>query len=364
MAPTGLAILPAYLSRYCTTTRLYTIQRLGCTMESLSDSATLVKKVPSGTSLSGGGDRATVETDLSTPSAPSGRDVSGNSPDRVKAINSSCPTGFISKHTNCDNCATTASSPILDHFLLYKYQLAHAPSVFLHLDNKNDESEAIFRVGRKAGSRYFDEGRRKIRKNLRRRLSGTSAKGILMTCTVDTKRYDVVEAWQVIWKQFKKLRDALNQYRMRDMGAKSRLRYVAVLEQTKRGYPHLHVFFPGLKYLVDDLSRLDTWWPMGGKGGVDVEASSQSYSASGYVLKYVGKMAGWSDMSMAFLWAFHIRLYNLSHRDFYKVKEASEWLLKAVYTTVEEMADGLACSLETVSGILDSNLKFVYVRSP
>ena len=332
-------------------------------MISIAEQSAEVKDFESVVPLGGEG-RATVETDSSAPPSPSGGSAPNLSLDGFKALNSSCPIGFIFKHTNCDKPVTSDFTAILEHFLQYKYQLAHTPSIFLHLDNKNDDSEAIFRVDRKAGSRYFDEGRWRMKNNLRRRLSGTRAKGILMTCTVDTKRYDVLKAWQVIWKQFKKLRDALNQYRMRDMGAKSRLRYVAVLEQTKRGYPHLHVFFPGLKYLVDDLSKLDTWWPMGGKGGVDVETSKQSHSACGYVLKYMGKMSGWSDVCMAFMWAFQIRLYNLSHKGFYKVKEAGEWLLKDAYSTVEAMAQGLGRSVADVFALLDSDVKFVYVRSP
>ncbi len=335
-----------------------------CDVLSISKSVILVNK--SGTVFPGGGDRAMLESNLSTPSARRGKPYRFSYyPDGLKAKNSSfLPTGFISIPTNCDKPVISQSAQILEQFLQYKYQLAHTPSTFLHLGNKNDDSEVIFRVDRKAGSRYFQEGRRRIKNNLHRRLCGTRKKGILMTCTVDTKRYDVVEAWQMVWKRFKKLRDALNQYRMREQGAKGRVRYIAILEQTKRGYPHLHVFFPGLSFLIDDLSKLDEWWGMGGKGSVDVEASKGSHSARGYILKYIGKMSGWSDLCMAIMWKFGIRLYNLSHKAFYVTAKAAEWTLKAVYCTVEEMMTGLGLDRGDILGILGTNEKFIYIRSP
>lgn len=281
---------------------------------------------------------------------------------------SSFPLGLSSIRTNCDNPVITDTGQILSQFYEYKYKLISTPCTILHLGNKSDDSEAIFRVLRTAGSRYFDEGRRRIQKKLYRRLSGTSEKGILMTCTVDTKKYDQLEAWQAIWGQFKKLRDALNQYRMRNGIAAYRLRYIAVLEQTQQGYPHLHVFFPGLRFLIDDLSKLDGWFEMGGPGSVDVEVSKRAHSARGYVLKYIGKMSGWSDLCMAILWKYGIRLYNMSHNEFYLAKEAAEWIVKAVYSTLKEMVAGLreefGLNRVDVLGILEADTRFIYIRSP
>jgi hypothetical protein len=181
-----------------------------------------------------------------------------------------------------------------------------------------------------------------------------------MTCTVDTKRYDMVQAWEIAWSQFKRLMDALNKYRQRNGIATGSLKRIAVLEQTKRGYPHIHVFFPGLNYLIDDLPKLDEWW---GMGSVNTERTRRPQSAKGYVLKYVGKMSGWSETCMAILWYFHIRVYNLSHRC-YVAKKAAEWTLKAIYGTIQEMADGLGIKLDDVDAILESDSKFIPIRSP
>jgi len=63
------------------------------------------------------------------------------------------------------------------------------------------------------------------------------------------------------------------------------------------------------------------------------------------------------------MWKFGIRLYNLSH-SFFSAKEATKWILKDVYSTIEEMIAGLCLDREDVLGILGTNEKFIYVRSP
>ena len=107
---------------------------------------------------------------------------------------------------------------------------------------------------------------------------------------------------------------------------------------------------------------------MGGPGGVDVKASSGSHSARGYVLKYIGKLSGWSDVCMAILWQFGIRLYNMSHKDFYNEKEPGEWTVKAVYSTLKEMVAGLreefGLNRADVVGLLEADARFIFIRSP
>lgn len=275
-----------------------------------------------------------------------------------------CPTSprwaCPNRVTNCDKRTTSESTDVVEQFRRHISKLEHTPSVYLHLQNKCDESEALYRADAIAASRYFPEGRKRMQKRLYKRLDGTARHGILMTCTVDPKRYGKVEAWKAMWKQFKKLMDTLNQYRMRNMGAGRRLIRIAVVEQQASGYPHIHVLFPGLNFLIDDLSKLDEWW---GMGMVSTERTKRAQSARGYVLKYIGKMSGWSEECMAILWFHKIRLYNLSH-SFFRVKEATKWVLKAVYSVIEEMAEGLGFKVEDCYGILESGVKFVYIRSP
>jgi len=315
-------------------------------------------------------DRATLESDLSGSASPA-RDSAPafclSSPCRVKALNSggetegegakppSCPDGLVYTAFNYHNCSTLGIEAIEKKFAIHKDHLEHAPVYYLHLRNETDGSEAICCTDRRSSSRYFEEGRKRIKKKLYKRLGKYSTDGIFMTCTIDPKQCSKAEAWAVIWKAFKGLRGALNNYRMRSMGVKRRLVYLAVVEPHKSGYPHLHVFFPGLRYLIDDLPKLDGWW---GLGMVNTQRCLRSQSVRAYVLKYIGKMSGWSETDMAMLWFFHVRLYNMSHGMF-RVKVSSDWILLGVSTDEEEVQSWVADKLPDLYTV-----KFVLIHSP
>jgi len=160
-----------------------------------------------------------------------------------------------------------------------------------------------------------------------------------------------------IWENFKLWCDAINVYRKRNMGSKKNLRYVAVLEQHESGYPHLNVFFPGLRLLIkkNDFHKITEWWKMGGPNGVEVEWERKPQSACSYVLKYISKMEGWSNECFAILWHYRIRLWNMSHC-WYNEKKDSGWVLFQIYRS---------SSLEYLAGLfdveVDKDIRFILI---
>lgn len=258
------------------------------------------------------------------------------------------------------NCDTFSLQSVKQKFLRHKDKLARSPGVFLHLRKKADNSEALFHAGGTAQSRYFPEGRAYIRERLRERLGTQRRAGVFLSLTVSASDYAIQDAWALMWTRFKGLRDALNMYRKRHMGARGSLVYLAVLEQCESGYPHMHIFFPGLDWLIKDkdLYKMDEWWRM---GSATTEKEHRSESAQSYVMKYLSKLEGWSDTSMALLWRFRIRLYNLSH-SVYLARPKPKWEVVGQYASIEEMSKGLEISIEEAESVIDGGGRFIPLK--
>jgi len=332
-------------------------------------------------------DRATLESDLSGTPGPSG--VSSPvfySPDGFKAINSPYELGSasnLSEYHIADSvlpkalpdaglCSDSDSffpsgglvdptvvngdeistQEIIARFAQHKYKLAHTPCIFLHLRNRRDWSEAIYKSDPESHSRYFPEGRANIQSSIRQRLGTEVQSGVFLTLTVAASDWDIADAWGVMWECYRKFRQALNAYRKRNMNAEHSLLYLAALEPHESGYPHMHVFYPSLRWVIKkkDLHKMDDWW---GMGSVRTEKEHREESAQSYVLKYVSKLDGWSEPAMAMLWWHRLRLYNLSHR-FYKQAPDPEWEVIGRYYTPEEMGKYLKLSTGDVDKIIDT----------
>lgn len=295
-----------------------------------------------------GEDRATLESDLSAPISPpigestSAIFVSDNTfMGGSNAINSSSnlsegqplkirETGLDGLDSiNCDNVDITAICRDFDNYIK---ELEGSQKLFAHIKNEAHGLEAICMIDRISGSRYFPEGRAKIRRKIQKRIKKKKEKGIYLVMTVDTKRYSLIEAWDSIWENFKLWHDAINVYRKRHMGAQGSLRYVAVLEQHKSGYPHLNVFFPSLRVLTKqaDFNKINDYWNM---GSVEIERERKPESACSYVLKYISKLEGWTKETFAILWHYKVRIWNMSHC-WYEEKKPSGWVLVDIYKSI------------------------------
>lgn len=164
-------------------------------------------------------------------------------------------------------------------------------------------------------SRYSPSGLQKIREKVRRRLHGYPATfGVMSTLTIaefeaNAKYYhgrSQLEAWESINKFGSEFTEEVNKWRKRH-GLKTIRAYVKVLEiQPKRFYPHLHIYFPGLKWLAptDVLQKL---WPY---GNVDIQYTD-SKSPGDYITKYLSKMEA-KDFMNVMLYSFKLRMFSNS----------------------------------------------------
>lgn len=218
------------------------------------------------------------------------------------------------------------------------------------LQNIEDEKRAMI-VSPKHKSRYFEVGRWRIARAIKKRLGRFDAcPGVLLGLTYDGELLTKLEAWQRYGEDIRRFLNSLNQYRRRR--GWRRLSYLWVVEnQDGTGYPHIHIFFPKLKWLApkDYLARL---W---GNGSTRVEGI-RTINGGAYVTKYIRKLKGWSEMSLSLLWLARGRLYGFS-KGFFKslVKKAKEWRL----WLVESVTD-MVTFLENLSYVFDDVSYFSY----
>lgn len=174
-------------------------------------------------------------------------------------------------------------------------------------------------------SRYFEGGRKKTKRNLRKRFGKNfAAPGVFLTLTYDHKKYSRWEAWGRLSADLKRLLHDIT-VRYNRAGRKSP-RYIWVIEEQKQtGYPHVHIFYPRLKWLLtkEDIHLL---WNM---GRTKVEYADNVH-LGGYVCKYITKMGGWSDEALAFIWKNKIRMYGYSRC--YNIVKETKWKIEWDYS--------------------------------
>ena len=270
----------------------------------------------------------------------------------------SCSDSLDLTNPNNTNCYRITIPEICEDFDKHIACMIKAQKIFLHLQNEKEGLEALCMIDRMTQSRYFPEGRDRIRRKIQKRIRNYEELGIYQVFTVDVKRYSVIEAWDSIWDWFKLWRDDMNAYRGRHMNARGCLRYVAVLEQHKSGYPHLNVFFPGLRVLIKkaDFHKVTDYWRM---GNVETEKERKPQSACSYILKYISKMEGWERETFAILWYYRIRMWNMSHC-LYEKKQVSGW--KKIGKYKSDSFEHLASHFGVNDIPLDS--EFILVKKP
>ena len=93
--------------------------------------------------------------------------------------------------------------------------------------------------------------------------------------------------------------------------------------QRGTGYPHVHIFFPNLKWLAP-LNIINGNWR---QGRANVESPRKiKVNCAAYISKYMRKMRGWLDLHLALLWIGKCRMYGFSRGFSVKVeKRESEW---------------------------------------
>ena len=239
------------------------------------------------------------------------------------AVRGATPS-FLVPYSGNVNAAASKAGELLTvwDFLEHKGRVGRTQVLF----NRKDNPRTILIVGAKRRSRYFPEGRLYSAWKIERRLGRFSrVPGLMESVTYDPKKISQREAWAQFGGDIRRFLNAVNQYR-RGRGWRSwrRLHYLWVVEaQPGTGYPHVHIFFPNLKWLAP-LGIINSNW---GKGRANIESPKKIIvNCAGYICKYLKKMEGWEDLQLALLWSGGCRMYGFS-RGFSAdvVKKESEW---------------------------------------
>ena len=208
---------------------------------------------------------------------------------------------------------------IMWEFMGYKRRIGTTRIIL----NKIDEPLVLKVMPASCRSRYFDDGRLYMSKRIRRRLGKyEKVPGLMPTLTYDTKRIGQREAWASFGKDTRRFLNAVNEYRKRR--GWRRLHYLWVVEvQFGTGYPHVHIFFPNLRWLAP-IKIINGNWR---QGRANVEGLKKiKVNCAGYISKYLRKMRGWSDLHLALLWSGKCRMYGFSRGFSARIeKPESEW---------------------------------------
>jgi len=189
--------------------------------------------------------------------------------------------------------------------------------------NRKDEPSVLKVMPAQCRSRYFDDGRLHMSWAIRKRLGKYErVPGLMETLTYDPKKIGKREAWASFGKDVRRFLNAVNQYRRRR--GWRRLHYLWVVEvQEGTGYPHVHIFFPNLKWIAP-LDIIDGNWRQG-RSNIGSPKRIRTNCAA-YISKYLRKMRGWSDLHLALLWSGRCRMYGFSRGFSAKVeRKESEW---------------------------------------
>lgn len=235
-----------------------------------------------------------------------------------------------------------------ENFVEYIDELAEKAILLRHVEDLN---RGVI-VKPCDSSRYFDGGKRKAKRNIRTRFGiHYKAPGTFLTTTYDHEKYSRWEAWQRLTKDLKRFKhDITMRYKRQSLHSP---RYISVIEeQSKTGYPHVHLFYPRLRWLLKKEDVQDLW----GVGRTRVEYAKK-VNVGGYVCKYITKMGGWSDEALAFIWKHKIRLYSYSRC--YKLtaeyQEPSEWgfLMSTTRTRIEDNLSMIIKAIPDIENLMD-----------
>lgn len=189
--------------------------------------------------------------------------------------------------------------------------------------SRKDNPKTLRIMPASSRSRYFEDGRLHMSSAIKKRLGRfEKVTGLMETLTYDIKKISKQEAWASYGKDTRQFINGVNQYRKRKDW--HRLHYLWVVEvQEGTGYPHVHIFFPNLKW-VAPIDIINGNWT---KGRANIESPTKiTMNCAAYISKYLRKMRGWSDLHLALLWSGHCRMYGFSRGFSAKVeKKEAEW---------------------------------------
>ena len=241
-------------------------------------------------------------------------------PSRLASPSSSSPSFLVHNKDNVNAQLQRAQGLItMWDFLEHKGRIGRIHVIL----NRIDDQSVLKIMPVRVRSRYFDDGRLYMSRKIRRRLGKYErVPGLMETLTYDPKKISKRQAWASYGNGTRRFLNAVNQYRKRR--GWRRLHYLWVVEvQAETGYPHVHIFFPNLKWLAP-LSIINGNWE---EGRANIESPKRiQVNCAAYISKYLRKMWGWSDLHLSLLWSGKCRMYGFSRGFSAKVEQKeSEW---------------------------------------
>jgi hypothetical protein len=204
-----------------------------------------------------------------------------------------------------ENLNATVEDMITEGFEKYVEDLKNKAVL---LRSKDDPSIA-FVVRPYKTSRYSPTGQKKLSKKVKKQFNGVES-GVFLTLTFNPHRVSLVSAWSNLSSLIKRTMKYLKTYAQREAKAKGfklNVQYIWVIEVQKNGYPHVHVFYPSIKRLIDVRKIRQVW----GVGYVFIE-KLEGVRVGEYMSKYLSKGQG-LEKALPYVWFFGIRLYGASN---------------------------------------------------
>ncbi|MGA2463581.1 MAG: hypothetical protein ABSH06_04420 [Thermodesulfobacteriota bacterium] len=184
----------------------------------------------------------------------------------------------------------------------------------------NDSLKKGFIKSRLDTTRYSCSGQIRIKSKIKKRLGHYYFhKAVMLTLTFNPSLVSRLDAWGIVGKEIRRVENDINQHRKRK-GIRKAAAYMEVKECGENGYPHVHLVYPGLKYLADQEVIRKLW----GQGHIKVNYGG-SFKPASYACKYISKM-GVNDVGLMFMWWHKIKLYTFSRAfEYLPEKKGEGW---------------------------------------
>ncbi len=165
-------------------------------------------------------------------------------------------------------------------------------------------------------SRYSKHGRMGVGRRIRSGADYHVEKGVFLTLTY-AHTITADQAWGGLSADIQRITNLIKIYVKREAKKEERevpdLQYFWVIEAQGNGYPHLHIFYADIDYLLDKNTIRRLW----GRGFIKVK-KVERINIGKYMSKYLTKQdfkdSTRVDMVMFYVWKYHIRLYGFSKR--------------------------------------------------
>jgi len=152
-------------------------------------------------------------------------------------------------------------------------------------------------------TRFTKQYRRRLRQKLGS-LDRNFSHGVVVTLTTHATFYTTpYYSAKHVWKAFDNFMHVLRR-------EYPKIKYIASMEFTQKNYPHIHVFFPGMNYLLNKKALKKMWGACGLGRIVDVR-KARDMNGLHYTMKYLTKLEH-NETHKALVWFAGVRLYNTS----------------------------------------------------